>query len=93
MQRLVEEVGRGHQGARVNHGGEVYLFNGYRPKTVHGLYGIVTVLRAYYASSTGKGLAPLTSWESPMGTHRRANTTWPTSLAASRTRAGGLISS
>ena len=59
VQRLVQEVGGGHQGARVNHGGEVYRFNGYRPKTVHGLYGIVTVLRAYYASSTGKGLAPL----------------------------------
>ena len=52
VQRLVGEVGAGHQGTQVNHGGEVYRFNGYRPRTVHGLYGSVTVLRAYYASST-----------------------------------------
>ena len=64
VQRLVGEVGAGHQGAQVNHGGEVYRFNGYRPRTVHGLYGSVTVLRAYYASSTGKGLAPL---DEPLG--------------------------
>ena len=40
-------------------GGVEYHFNGYRTKTVHGLYGMLTVQRAYYASSTGQGLSPL----------------------------------
>ena len=39
--------------------GVVYRFNGYRSKTVHGLYGMLPMLRAYYACSTGQGLAPL----------------------------------
>ena len=39
--------------------GVQYRFVGYRPKTLHGLFGAVTYRRAYYASGTGKGLAPL----------------------------------
>lgn len=59
VQCLVSDLGTGHQGRQVNRDGVVYRFNGYRSKTVHGLYGMLTVVRAYYASSTGRGLAPL----------------------------------
>ena len=59
VQCLVSELGTGHQGRQVIRDGVVYRFNGYRSKTVHGLYGMLTVQRAYYASSTGLGLTPL----------------------------------
>ena len=59
MQSLVSELGTGHQGRQVIRDDVVYRFNGFRSRTVHGLYGMLTVARAYYASSTGQGLAPL----------------------------------
>ena len=59
VRRLVKEVGTGHQGSEVNHDGQTYCFKGYRPRTVHGLYGTVTIRRAYYATGSGAGLAPL----------------------------------
>ena len=59
VRRLVSEMGTGHQGSEVNHDGQTYRFKGYRPKTVHGLYGAVTILRAYYATGSGTGWAPL----------------------------------
>ena len=59
VQRLVGEIGTGHQGSEMNHNGQTYRFKGYRPKTVHGLYGAVRILRAYYATGTGSGWAPL----------------------------------
>ena len=55
----MSELGTAHQGQQVRRDGVVYRFNGYRSKTVHDLYGMLTVVRAYYASSTGRGLAPL----------------------------------
>ena len=59
VRRLVNEVGAGHQGSEVNDNGQTYRFKGYRPRTVHGLYGTVTIRRAYYATGSGAGLAPL----------------------------------
>ena len=43
----------------MNDNGQTYRFKGYRPRTVHGLYGTVTIRRAYYATGSGAGLAPL----------------------------------
>ena len=40
---LAAEVGSGYQGPRVKRGKTVLRFKGNRPKTVHGLYGPVTV--------------------------------------------------
>ena len=54
-----EEVGSGYQGPRVKRGKVVFRFKGKRPKTVHGLYGPVTLTRAYYASGNGETWVPL----------------------------------
>ena len=58
-QELATEAGTGYQGPRVRRGDEVYRFKGNRPKTVHGLYGTVTVVRAYYVSGNGATWVPL----------------------------------
>ena len=42
----------GYQGPRMKRGKGVFRFKGDRPKTVHGLYGPVTLTRAYYASGS-----------------------------------------
>ena len=61
VQELATEAGTGYQGPRVKRGKVVYRFKGNlnRPKTVHGLYGTVTVVRAYYASGAGETWVPL----------------------------------
>ena len=59
VQSLATEAGTGYQGPRVKRGKVVYRFKGNRPKTVHGLYGTVTVQRAYYASGSGETWVPL----------------------------------
>ena len=46
---LVSELGTRHQGRQMIRDGVAYRFNGYRPKTVHGLYGMLTVLRIGWA--------------------------------------------
>ena len=55
---LAAEVASGYQGPRVKRGKVVLRFKGNRPRTVHGLYGPVTVQRAYYASGSGETWAP-----------------------------------
>lgn len=55
---LAAEVGSGYQGPRVKRGKVVLRFKGNRPRTVHGLYGPVTVQRAYYASGGGETWVP-----------------------------------
>ena len=55
---LTAEVGSGYQGPRVKRGKVVLRFKGNRPKTVHGLYGPVTVQRAYYAGGGGETWVP-----------------------------------
>ena len=55
---LAAEVGSGYQGPRVKRGTVVLRFKGNRPRTVHGLYGPVTVQRAYYASGGGETWVP-----------------------------------
>ena len=59
VQNLAAEVGSGYQGPRVKRGKVVFRFKGKRPKTVHGLYGPVTLTRAYYASGNGETWVPL----------------------------------
>ena len=55
---LATEVGSGYQGPRVKRGRAVLRFKGNRSKTVHGLYGPVTIRRAYYANGSGETWAP-----------------------------------
>ena len=61
MQRWCEQVGDGYVGARATRGEVRYRFVGRRRKTLHGLFGVVTLVRAYYAplEGTGKGWVPL----------------------------------
>ena len=60
VQDLAQEAGTGYQGRRVKRGKVVFRFKGNRPKTVHGLYGPVTVERAYYyANGSGETWVPL----------------------------------
>ena len=55
VQDLAQQAGTGYQGRRVKRGKVVFRFKGNRAKTVHGLYGPVTVERAYYyASGSGE---------------------------------------
>ena len=56
---MAAEVGSGYQGTGVKRGKVVFRFKGNRPKTVHGLYGPVTLTRAYYASGSGATWVPL----------------------------------
>ena len=60
VQDLAQQAGTGYQGRRVKRGKVVFRFKGNRAKTVHGLYGPVTVERAYYyASGSGETWVPL----------------------------------
>ena len=56
MQRWCEQLGDGYVGARATRGDVRYRFVGKRQKTIHGLFGLITLVRAYYAS--GKGWVP-----------------------------------
>ncbi len=62
MQRWCEQVGDGYVGARATRGEVRYRFVGRRRKTLHGLFGVITLVRAYYAplGGGGKGWVPLT---------------------------------
>ena len=62
MQRWCAALGDGYLGARVTANSIRYRYVGNRQKTVHGLFGAITYVRAYYArlGSTGKGWVPLT---------------------------------
>jgi len=66
---LAAEVGSGYQGPRVKRGKVVLRFKGNRPRTVHGLYGPVTVQRAYYASGGGETWVPC---DEQIGSHHTA---------------------
>ena len=52
---LAAEMGTGYLAPRVKRGNAVLRFKGNRPKTEHGLYGPVTIQRAYYASGSVSG--------------------------------------
>ena len=60
MQRWCEQLGDGFVGSWVAHNGVRYRFVGRRQKTMHGLFGLITYVRAYYAplGGTGKGWVP-----------------------------------
>ena len=61
MQRWCTQLGDGYVGSRATHNEVRYRFVGYRQKTLHGLFGVITLVRAYYAplGSSGKGWVPL----------------------------------
>ena len=59
VQDLATETDTGYLGPRLKRGKVVFRFKGNRPKTVHGRYGPVTVLHAYYASGSGELWVPL----------------------------------
>ena len=61
MQRWCERLGDGFVGSRVTHGGVRFRFVGRREKAIHGLFGLITLARAYYApvAGGGKGWVPL----------------------------------
>ena len=61
MQRWCTQLGDGYVGSRATHNDVRYRFVGYRQKTLHGLFGAITLVRAYYAplGSSGKGWVPL----------------------------------
>ena len=61
MQRWGEQLGDGYVGARATHNGVRHRFVGYRQKALHGLFGVITLVRAYYVplGSSGKGWVPL----------------------------------
>ena len=62
MQRWCTQLGDGYVGSRATHNGVRYRFVGYRQKVLHGLFGAIILVRAYYAplGSSGKGWVPLT---------------------------------
>ena len=61
MQRWCEQLGDGYVGARATRGEVRYRFVGKRQKAMHGLFGLITYVRAYYAplQGTGSGWVPL----------------------------------
>ena len=61
MQRWCERLGDGFVGSRVTHRGVRLRFVGRREKAIHGLFGLITLARAYYApvAGGGKGWVPL----------------------------------
>ena len=61
MQRWCDQLGDGWVGSRATHNDVRYRLVGNRQKTIHGLFGVITYVRAYYAplAGTGKGWAPL----------------------------------
>ena len=61
MQRWCEQVGDGYVGALATRGAVRYRFVGRRQKAIHGLFGVITLVRAYYAplGGGGKGWVPL----------------------------------
>ncbi len=59
MVEWFKELGRDYRGATVQRNGVSYRFVGHRSKTLHGLFGTVPYERAYYASGSGQGWAPL----------------------------------
>ena len=61
MQRWCQRLGDGFVGSRVTHGGVRFRFVGRREKGIHGLFGLITLARAYYApvAGGGKGWVPL----------------------------------
>lgn len=61
MQRWCEQLGTGYVGSRAVRNGVRYRFVGYRQKAVHGLFGAIVVVRAYYAplGSGGTGWWPV----------------------------------
>ena len=61
MQRWCQRLGDGFVGSRVTHRGVRFRFVGRRAKAIHGLFGLITLARAYYApvAGGGKGWVPL----------------------------------
>ena len=66
-------------GSRATHNEVRYRFVGYRQKTLHGLFGVITLVRAYYAplGSSGRGGCRwLSDWASRAGTRLGVSISW-----------------
>ena len=48
MQRWCTQLGDGYVGSRATHNEVRYRFVGYRQKVLHGLFGAIILVRAYY---------------------------------------------
>jgi hypothetical protein len=53
--KMIEELGKGYQGATVDMDGGKYKFVGYRDNSLHGLFGEIRYQRAYYVSQQVEG--------------------------------------
>jgi len=58
-QRMCATLGSGYRGASVKGASGRYRFKGYRPRSMHGLFGKVTVQRAHYVGPQGESWYPL----------------------------------
>jgi hypothetical protein len=58
-QLLFQTLGTGYVGATAKVEGRKYRFKGYRLRQVHGLFGNITLKRAYYVGGAGQTYCPL----------------------------------
>ena len=90
MQRWCKQLGDGYVGARASRGEVRYRFVDRRQKTLHGLFGLITLVRAYYAplDGAGKGWVPLaqSNWVSRAGTRLGVSTSWHSMVPKTPTR-------
>jgi len=56
-----EALGTGYQGTKLEREGLSYRFKGNRKRQVHGLFGKITLKRAYYVAGEGRTHSPLDS--------------------------------
>jgi hypothetical protein len=68
--RMFEELGRGYEGATIERDGKRYRFVGYRPNTVHGLFGEIHYHRAYYGGE-GEEAGSITPLDERLGIEKR----------------------
>jgi hypothetical protein len=71
--RFFEAFGSGYQGTQVEREGVSYRFKGNRKREVHGLFGKITLKRAYYVAGDGRTV-PWTASCRSVGTPRGCST-------------------
>jgi hypothetical protein len=72
--RFFEALGTGYQGTQVEREGVSYRFKGNRKRQVHGLFGKITLKRAYYVAGQGRTPVPWTASCGCVGTPRGCST-------------------
>ena len=65
--QLFAALGTGYCGAKVIYNSAEYRFKGYRKRTMHGLFGKVTVKRAHYVGPQGESWYPVDEKLPPSG--------------------------